>query len=342
MAWRGKLSTERSLPGSGPQGSSWGILEYLSQSNNSSDCVPESDRAKFMDDLTILEVIMLANVGLASHNNMSQVPSNIATHCQFIPNEHLKTQTYLKEINRWTEDNKMRLNEKKTLNMVFNFTKDHQFTSEIVLKNEKLETVNQTKLLGVIITNDLKWHENTKYVVKNANQKMRMLHKFSKFTKNKSHLMHIYKSQVRGSLEYCSTVWHSSLTQSDCNDIERVQKAAMKVIMGVRYQGYEEALKFMKIDSLRERRIKMALRFAKKSVRQEHFSSLFPLAKNVHLMTKRNPERYVVRTANTQRMKTSAVPFLQRLLNDDICKQRKDLSSLLQVNNGVLLNAPIT
>ena len=146
MAWRGKLSSESSLPGSGPQGSSWGILEYLSQSNNnSSDCVPESDRAKFMDDLTILEVIFLANVGLASYNNRSQVPSNIATHCQFIPNEHLKTQEYVEEINKWTEENKMRLNEKKTQNMVFNFSKDHQFTTEIRLKNEKLETVDKTK-----------------------------------------------------------------------------------------------------------------------------------------------------------------------------------------------------
>ena len=68
VAWRGKLSSERPLPGSGPQGSSWGILEYLSQSNNSADSVPEEDRAKFMDDLTILEIIFLANVGLASHN----------------------------------------------------------------------------------------------------------------------------------------------------------------------------------------------------------------------------------------------------------------------------------
>merc|ERR1719468_133159 len=73
VAWRGKLSSERPLPGSGPQGSSWGILEYLSQSNNSSDCVPEGDRAKFMDDLTILEIITLANVGLASYNSKNQV-----------------------------------------------------------------------------------------------------------------------------------------------------------------------------------------------------------------------------------------------------------------------------
>ena len=113
-------------------------------------------------------------------------------------------------------------------------------------------------------------------------------------------------------------------------------------IMGIRYQGYEEALKFMKIDSLKERRIKMALRFAKKSIRQDNFSSLFPLTQSDHLMNTRNPEKYVVKIAKTERMRRSAVPFLQRLLNEDNVKQRKDLSSLLQVNNGVLVNAPIT
>ena len=229
VAWRGKLSSERPLPGSSPQGSSWGILEYLSQSNNSADCVPEADRAKFMDDLTILEVIFLANVGLATHNIKHNIPNNVANHNQFIPSEHLKTQEYVQKINNWTEENKMRLNEKKTTNMLFNFTKDFQFTTEITLKNEKLETIDKTKLLGTIITNDLKWHENTKYIVKKANQKMRLLHKFAKFTTNKSHLIHIYKSQVRGNLEYCSTVWHNGLTDSDTKDIERVQKAAVRI-----------------------------------------------------------------------------------------------------------------
>ena len=56
----------------------------------------------------------------------------------------------------------MNLNEKKTTNMVFNFTKDCQFTTEISLQNAKLEIIDKTKLLGRIITNDLKWHENTK------------------------------------------------------------------------------------------------------------------------------------------------------------------------------------
>ena len=73
--------------------------------------------------------------------------------------------------------------------MIINFTKDFQFNAEIKLKNETLETVTKTKLLGTIITNDMKWHENTKYIVKKANQRMIMLHKFAKFTNNKTHLM---------------------------------------------------------------------------------------------------------------------------------------------------------
>ena len=72
------------------------------------DCVPEADRAKFMDDLTILEVIVLENVGMASHNIRVNIPTNIANHNQFIPSEHLKTQEYLKTIDNWTEALKMR------------------------------------------------------------------------------------------------------------------------------------------------------------------------------------------------------------------------------------------
>ena len=210
------------------------------------------------------------------------------------------------------------------------------------MKNEKIETFEQSKLLGVILTNNLKWHENMKHIVKNANKKMAMLHRFSKFTKNRSHLLHLFKTQVRGCLEYCSTVWHSGLTDSDCKDIERVQRAAMRVVMGNKYEGYEEALKLMKLDSLRQRREKMALKFAQKSLKQERFSKLFPLNISRHNMKKRSPEKYLVNHTNSERYRKSAVPYLQRLLNKDFSKQKKDLKCLLQVNNDVTYNVPIT
>ena len=37
---------------------------------------------------------------------------------------------------------------------------------------------------------------------------------------------------------------------------------------------------------------------------------------NVHLMKTRNPDKYIIKNENTDRRKRSAVPFLQRLLND--------------------------
>ena len=88
----------------------------------------------------------------------------------------------------------------------------------------------------------------------------------------------------------------------------------------------------------------MALKFAKKSLKQESFSKLFPLKTSKHLMEKRSPKKYVVNFTNSERYRQSAVPYLQRLLNMDYSKQKKDLKCLLRVNNDIVIvhNIPIT
>ena len=90
--------------------------------------------------------------------------------------------------------------------MVFNFSKQSQFTTEIILKGEKLETVKETRLLGTIITDDLKWRRNTEYLVKKANQRMKMLHIASKFTSKFSDLKTIYKLFIRSIVEQSAVV----------------------------------------------------------------------------------------------------------------------------------------
>ena len=51
----GLLSRPRPQPGSGAQGASLGNQEFLSQTNENADSVPEKERFKFVDDLTALE-----------------------------------------------------------------------------------------------------------------------------------------------------------------------------------------------------------------------------------------------------------------------------------------------
>ena len=57
VKWHGKLSEVKDLNGSGPQGSTIGLLEYLAQSNHNADIVDQDERFKFLDDLSILEVV---------------------------------------------------------------------------------------------------------------------------------------------------------------------------------------------------------------------------------------------------------------------------------------------
>ena len=72
----------------------------------------------------------------------------------------------------WTNKQKMILNEEKTKLMVFNFTKKRKFSTCLILNNKNIETVKEIKLLGTLITDDLKWGKNSKFLVKRAYSRM--------------------------------------------------------------------------------------------------------------------------------------------------------------------------
>ena len=161
---------------------------------------------KFVDDKTTLEVINLISIGMASYNTRVNVQSNVLTSNLVISNDNLKTQEHLHKIRDWTKEKKMKLNVEKTKNMIFNFSKNHQFTTDLELDGEAIETVKETKLLGTVITDKLDWTKNTEKIVKEANKRMVFLHKTSKFTCNKSDLKKIYILQIRSKLEQAGAI----------------------------------------------------------------------------------------------------------------------------------------
>ena len=119
-------------------------------------------------------------------------------------------------------------------------------------------------------------------------------------------------------------IWHSSLTQENGNNIERVQKTALKIILRDNYNTYESALKETKLQSLSDRREMLCLNFAKKCLKNEHTQNLFPLNPKHNCSMDRLPthakffhEKYQVRFANTDRFRKSPVIYMQHLLNQD-------------------------
>ena len=180
-------------------------MEYLSQSNNCADVVNESERFRFLDDLSILEIVNLLTVGLSSFNLKQQVPNDIATHNQFISCHNLKSQDWLDNISDWTDNQKMKINNQKTKTMIFNFTEKYQFGTRL-----SMEVIDSTRLLGTIITNDLKWEQNTAHIVKKSNARMELLRRVASFGTSSEDLKTIYYLFVRSQLEQSSDVWHIS------------------------------------------------------------------------------------------------------------------------------------
>lgn len=57
----------------------------------------------------------------------------------------------------------MKLNTEKSKIMIFNHTRNFQFTSRLMLDHP--EVVNKAKLLGTNITDDLKWDVSIKQII---------------------------------------------------------------------------------------------------------------------------------------------------------------------------------
>ena len=185
----------------------------------------------------------------------------------------------------------------------------------MICLDECLEIIHETKLLGVIVSDDLSWDKNTLSLVQRANARMRILHKLVAFDVPTSDLVLIYMLYIRSVLEQSCPVWHSSLTVENSQDLERVQKNALKIILQDEYLCYTDAMKTLGLQSLSERRDELCLRFAKSCVQNESTRDMFPLNSNTTHAETRNPEKFEVFPTRTERFKRSAIPYMQRLLN---------------------------
>ena len=118
----------------------------------------------------------------------------------------------------------------------------------------ELEVVEEIKLLGVVIKNDLSWGANTQYIVQRANKKLWCLRRLKKLGANTSDLLDVYTKQVRSQLEFAVAAWHPSLNGEDRLRIERVQKSACCIMLGQDYKSYGKSLKYQGLETLYERR----------------------------------------------------------------------------------------
>ena len=169
----------------------------------------------------------------------------------------------------------MKINKKKSKSMLFNTAKTRDFTPKLKIDGEDIELVEEMRLLGVVITSDLKWKKNTEFTTKRGYSKLWILRRLKQNGANVKELCDIYQKHVRSILEYSAVVWHAGLTQVDSTNLERVQKAAFSIILGKEYICYENALNKLGMKRLDDRRLLLCTKFAKKAEKSQKFSAWF-------------------------------------------------------------------
>ena len=315
VRFNGEESDFLELVGGGPQGTLIGQLEYLVFSNDNADIVSADDRYKYIDDLTVLQLVCLSGL-LTDYNFTEHVASDIGLGQSFLPADSYSTQDHLNYISNWSTENLAKLNEDKCNYMVFSRAKE-DFATRLTVNNCKLDRIAVTKILGVWISEDLIWDRNTKEMCRRAYSRLSMLTKLRYVGVDIEDLIDIYVLFIRSITEYCSTAFHSSLTVEQATDIERIQKTSLKIILGDSFVSYEAALEMTGLQTLHDRREKRCLDFASKCLKHPVNKRMFPLNKNLEAdrMDVRNREKFEVNFAHTEKYRMSAIPFCQRKLN---------------------------
>ena len=99
-------------------------------------------------------------------------------------------------------------------------------TRPIILSNNTVERVTTYKLLGIIISNDLKWSEHINRISKKASKRLNCLRILEKVGVK---ILKVYLTTFRPTLEYGVQVWQD-IPEFLSNKLESIQKKGLYIL----------------------------------------------------------------------------------------------------------------
>ena len=144
------------------------------------------------------------------------------------PDDCAQLQEDLAALERWERKWGMSFNPSKC-HIVHVSRKRKPILNTYRLKESDLEAVNSATYFGVEISNDLTWHKQVNKVSAKGNRVLGFI-KRNIVTSNQNIKEVAYKSLVRPTLEYSSTVWSPHQKELN-NKVEMVQRRAARYVL---------------------------------------------------------------------------------------------------------------
>ena len=229
---------------------------------------PVAIKLKFIDDLSIATRINLAKdlVSSADRPQPYTFEERLGT---VVSEEANAMQRIVDGLAEFADKRQMVINCEKSKVMRFSMSRTKDFPIEVIVNGAMLEVKNQLKILGVILTPNLKWNENTDNICKKAYSKLWAMRRMKSLGLDTFSLLDFYFKEVRVHLELAVPVWHSGLTLALTADIERVQRVALAIMLGQTATQYIQTCTLLGLKPLYVRRVELCKRFAKKTAAPE-------------------------------------------------------------------------
>ena len=235
-----------------------------------------------------------------------------------------------------TSKDKMKINESKCHVITFNHSSKNLGPQKLTLNGNELTSVDKIKLLGVIITSDLRWRENTAEIRKKVTKKFFMIWKLKQFGFKTEELLTLWKVSLRPIAEYAAPLWHPNLLECNIRTLEKLQKIALGLILGTIYIDhrryykvngkpvpYIEALKYCNLPTLSERREILTTNFALETYKSGLHTDFFE-EENADRPNTRSKPIVKEHTGNTSRLNRSAIPTMSKIINNSKRASSKD------------------
>ena len=126
---------------------------------------------------------------------------------------------------RQSEADGFQLNESKCNELRISFSSSPRTVDPITINDKQIEVVSSAKLLGVLISDDLKWNVHVNHICKKTTTHLYFLKQLKRAKVSlKDMLLFFYTTCIRPVLEYACPVFQNALPQYLSNSLERLQK----------------------------------------------------------------------------------------------------------------------
>ena len=145
-------------------------------------------------------------------------------------NDSTLLQSHVNVFAKKSKANGMELKETRCKELGISFSTLNKSFDPIIINNKSVEVVTVVKLLGVTVSNDLKWNSHIANTGKKVSTRLYFLRQLERAGLPPEDLIQFYVSCIHPVIEYACEAFHDSLPQYLSNDLERLQKRAFCII----------------------------------------------------------------------------------------------------------------